>query len=519
MISNTNQAALKTGPGCCGAATCGACGSGGIARRDFVTGLGVAAGLALTGAAAAQSGEPARQMPIRTPLIIQPVFLYSTPTRRQETSWRSWGAIQTEEDASAEKNRIQGELAQMKKVAEFPLEILPLAPVKTRDDAAALAKGAYDMTLNFTAGYEDAVMDTLIAPPEHHNLMFVRHRSGPVYLSYEHAHPRYVRKQVDEKYPGRTSDDVVVDSYAEVLWRLRALYGLKNTLGKRIVTVGGEGGWGAGGRGASNRARETWKFDIQNVSYPELGERVKRAHANDTLVKRCLAAADSYLKDKKVTSLETSREAVENCFVLTEVFHDLLDEFHTDSITINQCMGTIMQVTGTTACIPLSILNSDGYQAFCESDFVVIPAGTLLSYIASKPFFMSDPTYPHDGVVTCAHCTAPRKLDGVQVDPVRIRTHFESDFGAAPKVEFRKGQAVTNVVADFAGKRWLGVAGEVLGSPDMPICRSQVDIGIKGDTRKLVEEIRGFHWMTAYGDYLREVGYAVKKNNTDWLTV
>ena len=220
-----------------------------------------------------------------------------------------------------------------------------------------------------------------------------------------------------------------------------------------------------------------------------------------------------------MTSLETSREAVENCFVLTEVFHDLLDEFHTDSITINQCMGTIMQVTGTTACIPLSILNSDGYQAFCESNFVVIPAGTLLSYIASKPFFMSDPTYPHDGVVTCAHCTAPRKLDGVQVDPVRIRTHFESDFGAAPKVEFRKGQAVTNVVADFAGKRWLGVAGEVLGSPDMPICRSQVDIGIKGDTRKLVEEIRGFHWMTAYGVYLREVGYAVKKNNTDWLTV
>ena len=110
-------------------------------------------------------------------------------------------------------------------------------------------------------------------------------------------------------------------------------------------------------------------------------------------------------------------------------------------------------------------------------------------------------------------------MDGAEAAPARILTHFESDYGAAPKVEFRKGQVVTNIVPDFSGKRWVGAAGEVLASPFLPICRSQVDIGHHGDTRKLLEEMRGFHWMTGYGDYLREVGYAAAKRGVSWLKV
>jgi hypothetical protein len=32
-------------------------------------------------------------------------------------------------------------------------------------------------------------------------------------------------------------------------------------------------------------------------------------------------------------------------------------------------MGTIMPMSQTTACMPLSLLNDEGYLAFCESDF------------------------------------------------------------------------------------------------------------------------------------------------------
>ncbi len=36
---------------------------------------------------------------------------------------------------------------------------------------------------------------------------------------------------------------------------------------------------------------------------------------------------------------------------------------------------------------------------------------------------------------------------------------------------------------------------------------------------RLLQELKGFHWMTCYGTYLREVGYALKKADVDWVKV
>ena len=129
----------------------------------------------------------------------------------------------------------------------------------------------------------------------------------------------------------------------------------------------------------------------------------------------------------------------------------------------------------------MSLLNDDGYLAFCESDFVVIPSGILLHYISGKPVFLNDPTFPHDNVVTLAHCTAPRKMDGKHAEPAKILTHFESDYGAAPKVEMKLGQVCTNLVPDFDCKKWVGFEGKIVGNPFLDICRSQIDVKIQGD--------------------------------------
>ena len=155
--------------------------------------------------------------------------------------------------------------------------------------------------------------------------------------------------------------------------------------------------------------------------------------------------------------------------------------------------------------------------AFCESDFVVIPSGILLRYISGKPVFLCNPSLPHNGMLTVSHCTAPRRMNGKELEPARIMTHYESDFGAAPKVQMRKGQEVTVLNPDFAGRRWLGFAGEILDAPFYEICRTHLDMAVKCDVEQLAEQIRGFHWMVAYGNYLREVGYAVKKAGLDWL--
>jgi hypothetical protein len=494
-----------------------------VSRRQFLYTVSAltAGGLALSTLeqkAFGQEGAPKRRPLTRRPLRVQPVLTYSIPQRREASSWREWGGIQTETDATAEKERIRDELARLSEKVDYPLEMLPLATARNLEQAAALAKGDHDVLVMYAAGGSGQLLETL-ATKDKWNLMFLRHDPGPVYLWYEIVHPRFLRKTVDDfGQPAFDVQDVVVDNPDELLWRLRALHGLKNALGKRIVAVGGPSGWGAGGQKAPKIAHDLWTMETPDYPYAQLGPRIKKALENEGVVKRCHALAADYLKQSGV-SLQTTREFVNNAFVLCDVLKDIMDEADTDAITINSCMGTIMPMSQTTACLPLSLLNDDGYLAFCESDFVVIPAGILLHYISGKPMFLNDPTYPHNNVVTLAHCTAPRKMDGKNYEPAKILTHFESDYGAAPKVEMKIGQAVTNLVPDFDCKKWVGFDGTITGNPFLDICRSQVDVHINGDTTELLRQMKGFHWMTCYGSYLRETGYAIGKLGIEFLNL
>ncbi|MFH1920196.1 MAG: twin-arginine translocation signal domain-containing protein [Planctomycetota bacterium] len=490
----------------------------GITRRGFLGGAGGAAlgGMALTGltwSSLAAAGPEVAPPPPRRPLVVKPLFLYRTYQRVPQRSWRSWGGIETQQNADEEAVRINGELEKLQAGADFPVKFLALESLK---DERGLADNkdvqAADVLLVYAC---DGDLNQ-IAKLKKDTIFFVRHRSGPVYLYYEIISPRFLRQHTDLlAVEGIDDGDVVVDSQDEILWRLRGLCGLHNTVGTKILAVGGPGGWAQPSDVITNLVKEKWKLDIQTVPYADLGKLIQAAREDEAAVALARQRAEAYLKLPD-TTLETKREFVDNAFLLDQVFRKLMAEADCRAITINGCMGTIMPMAETSACLTLSTLNDDGYMAYCESDFVVIPSGILMTAISGRPMFFNDPTYPHDGVITLAHCTGPRKLDGKTLEPVRILTHFESDYGAAPKVEMHTGQVLTNIIPDFKEERWVGLMGEVVAHPFLPICRCQIDMGYKVPDQLLAERMPGFHWMTIYGDYHREIGYALKKIPIEW---
>ena len=492
-----------------------------LSRRDFLKGAGMTAlGSVAAGGLAwpllAGRATPIDEVWRPAPLKVKPILVHEIPQRRPQTSWRSWGGIATEADARAEAARIQGELAALSQRAEFPVEFLPVSPIRRAADVEGLRDIAEaQVLLVYAAGGWMDVFDALDKTGKD-RIFFCRHKSGPVYLWYEIISPRYLRQHTDAlAVKGVDEDDVVIDSQDEILWRLRALAGLHNTLGTKILAIGGPDAWAQPAGVVPKLVADKWKFDIVTVSYDDLGRLIRQARADAATGRRARTRADAYL-GQAGTSLETERSFVENALVLDEVFRALLKEAGCRALTINGCMGTIMPLAETSACLTLSTLNDAGYLAFCESDFVVIPSGILLAHIAGRPVFLNDPTYPHDGIITLAHCTAPRKMDGRRLEPARILTHFESDYGAAPKVEMAKGQLLTNIIPDFASKRWLGLLGEIVEAPFLPICRSQIDVRFKCDDRTLAKRMPGFHWMSAYGDFTKELPYALRRVGIEW---
>lgn len=493
-------------------------------RREFIKAVGLGAAAVGTWQLSSQTRAALRRpiagmgLRIGTSLKVKPVLVYQLYKRSQATSWRPWGGLHSQSDVDAEAKRIADDLTKLSSSADFPMEILSLSRVDSGAAAATVGEIDCDVILVYAASGEQVWLETLAAS-DTPNVMFLRHKSGRVYLWYEIAHPRFLRQTTDEyKQPNMDVWDIVVDDYGELLWRLRAIYGLKNTLGTKIVAIGDAGGWGQGGRSAPETASNIWKLDIKPIAYSQLGPMIENIKADQRAVQQARRDTDQYLGQSGV-SLHTDRIFLVNAFLLTQVFKRLMEEADAPAITVHHCMGTIMPMAETTACMPLSLINDEGLMAFCESDFVVIPAGILLRYISGKPSFFNDPTHPHDGVTTCAHCTAPRRMNGKDYEPVKVLTHFESDYGAAPKVQFRKGQVVTNIIPDFACKKWVGFRGKIIDHPSYDICRSQFDCTIEGDWRKLLEDMQGFHWMTCYGDYLREVGYALKKVGIEWQNI
>jgi hypothetical protein len=500
-------------------------------RRNFMLNLGATAGagafpffanaedknaLGKPGLDTSPSFRSDKMLKIGKPIRVSPVLVYNLLERREADTWREWGGLHTKEDVENEKARINKELKELYSRSDFPMEILPLMEVNTDEKAEKAKNTDCDVILVYAAGTAGKRMYasnrlTMLTNAGKPAIMFIRHKSGPIYLWYEIVHPRHLRDASDEyTHDNLHIDDIVVDDYGEVMWRLRALFGLQNIGKTTIIAINGTGGWGSDADEVRKIFESKWKLKAKVVSLDEADKRLDEKYGNEKYMKKIREEATQYLAQDGILSVKTEKEFIDRAFVMRDVFYDLMEEHNAQGVTVRGCMS-IGKVAQTTACLPFSLVNDSGLMAFCESDFVVIPSGILLRYISGKPAFLNDPCFPHDGITTCAHCSAPRMMNGHQPEPTHILTHCESDYGAAPKVQFQKDQVITNIIPDFDSKKWVGFKGKIIDHPFYDICRSQFDCTIEGNWKKLLEDMRGFHWMTCYGDYLKEMKYVTRK--------
>ena len=443
-------------------------------------------------------------------ISVQPVLMYRTPEPKPMTSWKSWGGVQSTESVAEETARIDRELADLKHSA---FQFLPAVAISSPQQAAHIHSREHDAVLVYAATGSGELLNACFSPAKD-TLIFVRHRSGPVSYWYEALSTRYLRTGTNLDASRRPHvDDVVVDDYRELASKLTGLAGARNLTGSRIVALGGAAGKYA--REAPQFARSKFGVEIAEISYEDFGTRIAAMRADKRLTAAAENCARKYLA-LPGTVLKTEPPFVTNSFLLYAAFHDLMAESGAQAFTIRDCMSTIMPMAETTACLTLELLNDEGFMAFCESDFVIIPAGILLRHIAGLPVFLHNSTFPHRGIVTCAHCTSPRRMNGRDYNPAQILTHYESEYGAAPKVEFAKGQQLTFIDPEYSSGRWLGFKGVVRDNPFYQICRSQQDVEIQGRWEVLKGEARDSHWVLAYGDSLDAVAYAARKLSMRW---
>ena len=495
-------------------------GGGGVSRRGFLGGLGAVAAVgSLSGAAgpqgkAADTGRavPGQPLPKGRALRVQPVLMVNLERRQEKTSWRSYGGLCTEADVTAEISRIKGELGKLVEKAEFPIEMRPLAMARNESEAQKVAATDADGILLYAASGGTDIVNA-VASSKAPMIMFIRHRSGPFYLWYEIAHWRFLRQNGDTfAVANADTQDIVVDDYGELLWRLRALYGLANAKGTKVLAIGGLMAYSEPAQiNGPIHAKEVWGYRIESITEPQFAERLAKARSDPKVMESAARRAEELLATPNLT-LQTDRKFVVNSCLALAVCEQLMAETGASNFGFAQCMGRpVIEMLDTPPCLVLSLANDAGYTAYCHTDLSHTFPGVLMRWIAGRPTFVCNSHFPHDGIFTVAHCAAPRKMNGRDYEPAVIMTHYESDYGAACRVEYPKGQTVTVVIPNLRCTKWQGFRGTIVESPSFPACRSQMEIAVDGDWRRLCAEMEGFHTQIIYGDYLREIGYALQK--------
>ncbi len=507
----------------------------GINRRTFLGGLGGAfllGGYALGSAnikAFILKSNPAKiNMLSSKTLRVKPVITYKFPERKEKESYRGYGAINDQQALDSEVKRIEAELKNLKNKAEFPIEILPIKLVNSSQQAEEAAAYDCDVLLVYPAGGGGEALCRCgwlekLADSGTPNLMFLRYKSGPLYLLYETAHWKFLRKDGDSfAINNMDVDDVVVDDYKEILLRLRALYGLKNAKGTKMLAIGSLAAYSAIAQQAGPpHAKEVWNYEIEIVSYDEFRKRLEKARS-DEKIKKEIEQQTAELLSSPGVKLKTQRKFVYNSFMALKVCKDLMKETGATNFGFDKCMAKqVIEMLDTPPCLVFSLANDEGYTAYCHTDLSHTVPGVLLRWIAGKPTFLCNPFYPHNDILTVAHCAAPREMNGKTCESAEIMTHYESDYGAACKVNYPKGQIVTVIIPNLHMTKWIGLKGKITDSLSLPdACRSQMEIAIDGDWHKLLKDMEGFHTQVCYGDYLREVGYALKKiKKIEWENI
>ena len=172
------------------------------------------------------------------------------------------------------------------------------------------------------------------------------------------------------------------------------------------------------------------------------------------------------------------------------------------------CLGLVGRRRTPPPCMAYMQLLNEGTCGACERDITATLSLLLSSYLLDRPAFLHNPS-PNTvrNTYVGAHCTAPTKMDGFdQPDSEYVlRSHHESDWGVAPQVLLREGQAVTMMKFLNPGEL-MACTGTLLGNihtrPDDGVggCRTAFEMAVDdvADTR----DIRGHHNVLIYGKHL-----------------
>ena len=210
------------------------------------------------------------------------------------------------------------------------------------------------------------------------------------------------------------------------------------------------------------------------------------------------ACAD--LASRALACREATPEDLLKAMRLYRAIQRIVDEEHLSALTLS-CFRLI-ETTGTTGCLALSLLNDEGIIAGCEGDLQSVFTMLAVRVLTGQPSFMANPSMisARTNEVVFSHCTIGLR----QTERFILRSHFETQRGIGIQGIAPTGDVtLVKCGGECLDEYYLSTGTLTENTNYLNLCRTQVRVHLDTPADYFLKNPLGNHHILVHGNYQR----------------
>ncbi|CDB11270.1 putative uncharacterized protein [Bacteroides sp. CAG:633] len=290
--------------------------------------------------------------------------------------------------------------------------------------------------------------------------------------------------------------EILHGELTEIVKRIFVMYNnfkaQRQISGSRIGVIGTPSSWLIASNVDYLLAKRRW--DIEYVDIPL--ERV--AEYANALSDDEVGEAAAKLAGEALACREASADDMLKAMKIYRAVKRIAEEERLSALTLS-CFKLI-ELTGSTGCMALSLLNDEGIIAGCEGDLQSVFTMLVVKTLTGKGSFMANPSMinARTNEIVLAHCTVGLK----QTEKFILRSHFETEQSIGIQGLLPTGDVtIVKCGGECLDEYYLTTGTLTENTNYINMCRTQVRVRLNSPADYFLKNPLGNHHILLHGNY------------------
>lgn len=262
--------------------------------------------------------------------------------------------------------------------------------------------------------------------------------------------------------------------------------------GSRIGVIGTPSSWLISSNVDYLLAKRRWGIEYTDIPLERVTEYFNSI-SDDEVGNAC-----AELAEKALACREASPEDMLKAMKIYKALKRIVEEEKLTALTLS-CFKLI-ESTGTSGCLALSLLNDEGIIAGCEGDLQSIFTMLITKTLTGQAAFMANPSMinARTNEIILAHCTIGLK----QTEQFILRSHFETDMSIGIQGLLPLGDVtIVKCGGECLDEYYLTTGRLTENTNYINMCRTQVRIKLDSPASYFLKNPLGNHHILVHGNY------------------